>query len=120
EHGRTLKVSKYRGSGFQEDRSAMRITKRGILVYPRLHPEAHHQDFMPEPVPCGIAGLDQLMHGGMERGTVTLITGPCGVGKTTPARHFVHDAAKRAGHSAADIMREPVATPTTRREPFDL
>ena len=49
EHGRTLTVSKYRGSGFQEGRSAMRITERGILVYPRLLPEAHHQDFTPEP-----------------------------------------------------------------------
>src|SRR2546422_609245 len=95
EHGRTLKVSKYRGSGFQEGRSAMRITERGILVYPRLFPEAHHQDFMPEPIPCGIAELDKLMLGGMERGTVTLITGPSGVGKTTLAMHFVKEAAKR-------------------------
>src|SRR6266487_3148722 len=57
EHGRTLKVSKYRGSGFQEDRSAMRITERGILVYPRLRPEAHHQAFTAEPIPCGVARL---------------------------------------------------------------
>src|ERR1700682_3963467 len=55
EHGRTLKVSKYRGSGFQEGRGAMRITERGIVVYPRLFPEAHHQAFTPEPIPCGIA-----------------------------------------------------------------
>src|SRR5258708_15598679 len=95
ERGRTLTVSKYRGSGFQEGCSAMRITERGILVYPRLLPEAHHQAFTPEPIPCGIAELDELMHGGMERGTVTLITGPSGVGKTTLAMHFVHEAANR-------------------------
>jgi len=110
EHGRTLKVTKYRGSGFQEGRSAMRITERGILVYPRLLPEAHHQNFAPEPIPCGIAGLDELMHGGMERGTVTLITGPSGVGKTTLAMHFVHEAAKRGEHSVAYILEEPLST----------
>ena len=110
EHGRTLTVSKYRGSGFQEGRSAMRITERGILVYPRLLPEAHHQNFAPEPIPCGIAGLDELMHGGMERGTVTLITGPSGVGKTTLAMHFVQEAAKRGEHSVAYILEEPLST----------
>ncbi len=120
EHGRTLKVSKYRGSGFQEGRSAMRITERGILVYPRLFPEAHHQDFKPEPVPSGIAGLDELMHGGMERGTVTLITGPSGVGKTTLAMHFVKEAAKRGDHSVAYILEEPLSTLTKRCESLNL
>ena len=120
EHGRTLKVSKYRGSGFQEGRSAMRITERGILVYPRLLPEAHHQDFTPEPLPCGIAGLDELMHGGMERGTVTLITGPSGVGKTTLAMHFVKEAAKRGEHSVAYILEEPLSTLTKRCEMLNL
>ena len=120
EHGRTLTVSKYRGSGFQEGRSAMRITERGILVYPRLLPEAHHQNFAPEPIPCGIAGLDELMHGGMERGTVTLITGPSGVGKTTLAMHFVHEAAKRGEHSVAYILEEPVSTVTKRCDMLHL
>src|SRR5437899_5799175 len=120
EHGRTLKVTKYRGSGFQEGRSAMRITERGILVYPRLLPEAHHQDFMPEPIPCGIAELDKLMLGGMERGTVTLITGPSGVGKTTLAMHFVKEAAKRGEHSVAYILEEPLSTLTKRCEMLNL
>ena len=120
EHGRTLTVRKYRGSGFQEGRSAMRITERGLLVYPRLLPEAHHQDFTPEPLPCGIGGLDELMHGGMERGTVTLITGPSGVGKTTLAMHFVKEAAKRGEHSVAYILEEPLSTLTKRCELLNL
>jgi len=98
----------------------MRITERGILVYPRLLPEAHHQNFAPEPIPCGIAGLDELMHGGMERGTVTLITGPSGVGKTTLAMHFVQEAAKRGEHSVAYILEEPLSTLTKRCEMLNL
>jgi circadian clock protein KaiC len=120
EHGRTLAVSKYRGSGFQEGRSAMRIAERGIIVYPRLLPEAHHQAFTPEPIPCGIAGLDKMMHGGMERGTVTLITGPSGVGKTTLAMQFVHEASKRGEHSVAYILEEPLSTLTKRCESLRL
>ena len=98
----------------------MRITERGIVVYPRLLPEAHHQDFTPEPIPCGIAELDKLMHGGMERGTVTLITGPSGVGKTTLAMHFVQEAAKRGEHSVAYILEEPLSTLTKRCEMLNL
>src|SRR5260370_7095094 len=120
EHGRTFKVTKYRGSGFQEGRSAVRLTERGTLVYPRLFPDAHHQDFMPEPVPCGIAELDKLMHGGMERGTVTLITGPSGVGKTTLAMHFVKEAAQRDEQSVAYILEEPLSALTKRWEMLNL
>jgi len=98
----------------------MRITERGILVYRRLLPEAHHQVFTPEPIPCGIAGLDEMMHGGMERGTVTLITGPSGVGKTTLAMHFVKEAAKRGEHSVAYILEEPLSTLTKRCESLNL
>ena len=120
EHGRTLTVSKYRGSGFQEGRSAMRISERGLLVYPRLFPEAHHRDFTPELLSCGIAGLDEMMHGGMERGTVTLITGPSGVGKTTLAMHFVNQAAKRGEHSVAYVLEEPLSTLTKRCESLNV
>jgi circadian clock protein KaiC len=120
EYGRTLQVSKYRGSDFQEGRSAMRITERGVVVYPRLFPEAHHQAFTHELIPCGIAGLDELMHGGMERGTVTLITGPTGVGKTTMAMHFVREAAKRGEHSVVYILEEPLFTVKKRCETLGL
>jgi hypothetical protein len=33
------KLNGYEAARFQEGRSAMRITERGILVYPRLQPE---------------------------------------------------------------------------------
>jgi circadian clock protein KaiC len=89
-------------------------------VYPRLFPEAHHQAFTEEPLPCGIARLDELMHGGMERGTVTLITGPSGVGKTTMAMHFVKEAAKRGEHSVAYILEESLSNLTKRCESLNL
>ncbi len=120
EHGRTLKVSKFRGSGYQEGRHALRITDQGLLVYPRLFPEAHRQPFVPEVIPSGIAALDEVLHGGVERGTTTLITGPAGVGKTTMALHFVNEAAKRGEHSVVYVLEEPLAILTTRSEALGI
>src|SRR5207302_10655830 len=60
------------------------------------------------------------MDGGMERGTVTLITGPSGVGKTTLTMHFVHEAAKRGEHSVAYILEEPLSSITKRCDALNL
>jgi len=120
EHGRTLKVSKFRGSGFQEGRHALRITDQGLVVYPRLLPEAHRQPFVLEMIPSGIATFDAVLHGGVERGTTTLITGPSGVGKTTMALHFVNEAAKRGEHSVVYVLEEPLSILTTRCEALQI
>ena len=69
---------------------------------------------------AAIAGLDEMMHGGMERGTVTLITGPTGVGKTTLAMSFVKEAAKRGEHSVAFILEEPLPALTHRCELLNI
>ena len=120
EHGRTLKVSKFRGSNCQHGRHALRITDRGLTVYPRLLPEAHRQAFVPEVIPSGIAALDEVLHGGVERGTTTLITGPAGVGKTTMALHFVNEAAKRGEHSVVYVLEEPLSVLTARSEALKI
>ena len=39
--------------------------------------------------------MDDLLKGGIERGTVTIIAGPTGVGKTTMGMQFVRAAACR-------------------------
>ncbi len=120
EHGRTIRVSKFRGSGFQEGRQALRITGRGLVVYPRLLAEAHGQPFQLEAISSGIAALDEVLHGGVERGTTTLITGPAGVGKTTMALHFVNEAAKRGEHSVVYVLEEAVPILTKRSEALHI
>ena len=52
-----------------------------------------------ERISCGIAGLDEMLEGGIWRGSSTLISGMAGTGKTTVAAHFV-DAACRRGERA--------------------
>ncbi len=49
----------------------------------------------PPRVPTGIAGLDEMLHGGFPRGHVVLVLGTPGVGKTCLALQFVADGVSR-------------------------
>jgi len=98
EHGtlrRSLSVTKLRGSDFEGGRHAMRLTDSGVVVYPRLIPGTYEREFDPEIVSSGIAELDEMMGGGIERGTITMVSGPSGVGKTTLGTQFMNEAATR-------------------------
>lgn len=107
---RTLSVDKLLGSDFREGRHAMRLGDRGIVVYPLLLPEAHHRSFTPEAMASGIDGLDAQLRGGVERGTVTILSGPTGVGKTTLACAFVREAARRGERSVLYTFEENRST----------
>ena len=43
-----------------------------------------------ERAPSGVAGLDEMIEGGLPRGRITLVTGPAGSGKTTLGFQFLH------------------------------
>ncbi|GAC1659875.1 MAG: ATPase domain-containing protein [Candidatus Elarobacter sp.] len=91
---RELRVTKFRGSDFRPGRHALGLDARGATVFPRLVPERHSRAFEPELLRSGIERLDALLHGGIERGTITLLSGPTGVGKTTLGLQFLREAAK--------------------------
>ena len=46
-------------------------------------------------IPSGIAGLDELMEGGFEEGSINLITGKTGTGKSIFSAQFLYNGAKR-------------------------
>ena len=62
----------------------------------------------------GIAELDALLGGGIERGTSTLIVGAAGTGKSSLAAQFVAAAAARGQTSALFIFDESIHTLLTR------
>ncbi|HZZ64601.1 MAG TPA: ATPase domain-containing protein [Candidatus Baltobacteraceae bacterium] len=113
---RTLKVTKLRGSDYEGGMHTLRLTSHGAVVYPRLVPRQHMVEFEPELLSWGIPKLDQLTHGGLERGTISLITGPSGIGKTTVGMQFVKEAAQRGERSAAYTFDEPRGTLLRRCE----
>jgi circadian clock protein KaiC len=113
---RILSVTKLRGSRFKLGRHSLRITDRGLTVYPRLVPEAHARAFVDEQIGTGIARLDALLGGGIERGSITIVTGPSGVGKSTLAMQFAKEAAVRGERSVIYSFEETAATLLHRSE----
>jgi circadian clock protein KaiC len=103
---RTLSVTKMRGSDFEGGAHSVRLTQRGMEVYPRLVPASHERDFVPEIIPSGLSELDEMLSGGIERGTITILSGPSGVGKTTLGMQFMKEAATRGERSVVYAFEE--------------
>jgi circadian clock protein KaiC len=80
---RSLSVIKYRNSDFFPGSHAYRLSERGAVVYPRLDPKKYGRPFETKVLSTGIREIDNLLGGGIESGTVSMISGPPGVGKTT-------------------------------------
>jgi circadian clock protein KaiC len=118
--GRRLRVSKFRGSATQSGNHTVRITDEGIRVYPVLVPDGHEVEFVHESVSAGIPEVNQLLGGGLARGTVTIINGPSGVGKTTLGAQFMKEAAGRGERSVIYMFEESTRTFTTRCTAVDI
>jgi circadian clock protein KaiC len=103
---RTLSVAKMRGSDFEGGNHSLRLTDRGMVVYPRLVPGSHEREFTPEIIPSGVPELDEMLGGGIERGTITILSGPSGVGKTTLGMQFMKEAATRGERSVVYAFEE--------------
>jgi len=54
----------------------------------------------------GIPEIDRMLHGGIERGTSTIITGPTGSGKTSLGLTFMKEAAGRGERSVVYLLEE--------------
>ncbi len=117
---RTISVPKFRGSSFRSGEHTMRITKTGIKVFPQLLPEEHHKEFVPTPIPSGIPEIDQMLAGGLESGTITIITGPSGVGKTSLGLSFMKEAAKSQGRSVIYCFEEDLDTLIARSQGINI
>ena len=119
-HGKTVAVPKFRGSSTQSGGHAYRITDTGVRVYPALQPGAHIGEFETEPLSSGIAEVDTLLGGGLERGTVSIVSGPTGVGKTTLSTQFMKAAAERGERSVIYLFEENRQTFLTRSRAVDI
>lgn len=104
--GRKVAVRKLRGHSFSEGEHTIRIEGAGLRVFPRLLPGEHGQAFTREIIPSGVPALDELTHGGINRGTVTIISGPTGVGKTTLGIQYMKEGATRGERSVVFTFEE--------------
>lgn len=111
---RRLMVVKYRGQNFRGGFHDYKIVRGGLEVYPRLVAAEHTTDNVPSKLPSGIAALDDLLGGGIEKGTSTLFVGAPGTGKSSVAVQFAVAAARRGECSALFIFDESINTLRTR------
>ncbi|MFC7028548.1 ATPase domain-containing protein [Halomicroarcula sp. GCM10025710] len=72
----------------------------------QLVPGDHQQEHDRSQLPSDVVGLDELLHGGIARGSVTVISGPSGVGKTTTGSQFLQAAASRGERSLLYLFEE--------------
>ncbi len=119
-YGRNLSISKFRSSNFRPGNHAMRLTDSGVLIFPRLLPDEFKQSFPTETISSGIPDLDELLQGGLERSTITIISGPSGVGKTTLGMQFMKEAAGRGERSLVCTFEESIDTLTRRCESVNI
>lgn len=118
--GRTVEVTKLRGSSFERGQHTVRIREGGLIVYPQLIPGKYRRRFEPTSRSSGVEGIDSLLHGGIEPGAVTVISGPSGVGKTTTGTHFAKEAAQSGERSVVYLFEETRDTFTYRSESIGI
>ncbi|HYD56829.1 MAG TPA: ATPase domain-containing protein [Burkholderiales bacterium] len=107
---RRLRVVKMRGSPFRGGYHDFIIRTGGLEVFPRLVAAEHHRAFPMQPLASGVAELDALLGGGLDRGTSTLLMGPAGSGKSTISAQFVCAAAANGEKSIVFSFDEGLGT----------
>ncbi|MFP5277158.1 MAG: ATPase domain-containing protein [Acidobacteriota bacterium] len=117
---RRLRVMKMRGVRFSEGYHDYIIETGGIRVFPRLVAAEHHAAFRHESVGSGSTQLDELLGGGVDRGTTTLIMGPAGTGKSTLALHYACSTAERGERCLLFTFDETRDTMLTRADALGL
>ena len=103
---RRLRVIKYRARQYRGGYHDFVIRKGGLEVFPRIVAAEHRAAFERTPVSSGIAELDKLLGGGIERGSSALILGPAGTGKSLFAIHFAVAAVARGERAALFLFDE--------------
>lgn len=103
---RRMSVLKMRGARFRGGYHDYLIRTGGLDVFPRLVAAEHHLEFPREHVASGISHLDELLGGGLARGTSTLFLGPAGSGKSTIALTYAVAAASRGDRVGCFLFDE--------------
>jgi circadian clock protein KaiC len=117
---RQLSVQKIRGVKFREGNHDIIIQKGGVVVFPRLVAAEHHTSFERESVPSGLAGLDDILGGGLDRGTSNMFMGPPGTGKSTLAIKFAVAAIQRGEKVLFCSFDESIGTLKARAEQLGM
>ena len=113
---RRLQVTKLRGARFRGGYHDFRICTGGIAVYPRIRRGEPRPAAGLDALGSNSAALDELLGGGLARGTSTLITGAAGTGKTVLSVQYVCAAVERGERVQMFMFDERISTFHARAE----
>ena len=117
---RRLRVLKYRGMAFKGGYHDYQIRRGGLEVFPRIVASERTVEPRVDRIACGIPALDDLLGGGLDRGTSTLIVGAPGTGKSSLAAFYAKSAADQGERAALFIFDESTSTLITRSKGLGL
>jgi len=117
---RRLSVIKMRGVKFRDGYHDMDILTGGLEVYPRLAYTEERTPARSERFSSGIKELDDLLEGGLDRGTSTVMLGPAGCGKSTMATVYACRAAQHGERAACYLFEESRDTFLDRAAGFGM
>ncbi len=91
---RSIEINKYRRSAHYKGEFPCTITTRGLAVFPLDAKEPHDSTHV-ERYSSGVAGLDEMTHGGWLRNSIIIVRGPTGSGKTLLSGLYARAGAER-------------------------
>ena len=103
---RRLRVIKYRGRRFRGGFHDFTIETGGVQAYPRLISAEHKTGFERDLLTTDSPELNDLLGGGIERGSSVLVLGPAGTGKSLLVLTFVKIAIERGERAAMFVFDE--------------
>jgi circadian clock protein KaiC len=104
-----VEVHKYRRSAHFKGEYPCTITTRGLAIFPLDARERQEVEGM-ERYSSGVAGLDEMTHGGWLRNAIMLVKGPTGSGKTMLAGLFARAGGLRGERVVYYGFEEPRPT----------
>lgn len=105
---RSMQVEKLRGTDFMSGWHPYLISNRGIEIFPHRLEVMGASSPATHQIATGLPRLDELLHGGLESGTSTFLSGPTGVGKSTLTAQVLTNAAHQGRRSILFCFEESV------------
>lgn len=105
---REIEVLKLRGAAHRGGTHFFDIESQGARFFPRVSAPAEttESETISERAATGIAGLDELLHGGLPRNSTTLVQGGTGTGKTLLGLQFLIEGVRRGERGVMFTLEE--------------
>jgi circadian clock protein KaiC len=105
---RKLQVIKMRGQASMPGLHTFRITGSGLQVFPRTYGLSGGKRAAPPArrLATGVAGLDEMLGGGIPAGDSALVAGPSGSGKSALATQFIAQGVRSGEPGVIAIFEE--------------